>query len=104
FWKGKEHLAVRQADRIVTVSEAARRDLLAWFRLPPDQVRVVPEGPDAAFRPMGQGPDSDVVLAKYGIAPGSRYLLYVGGLSPHKNLPRLIEAFARVKADRVTLV
>ena len=30
----------------------------------------------------------------------SRYLLYVGGLSPHKNLLRLIEAFARAAPDR----
>ena len=34
-WALKEHAAVRWADRIVTVSEAARRDLIAWFRLPP---------------------------------------------------------------------
>jgi glycosyltransferase involved in cell wall biosynthesis len=29
------------------------------------------------------------------VAPGTRFFLYVGGLSPHKNLPRLIEGFAR---------
>jgi glycosyltransferase involved in cell wall biosynthesis len=31
-------------------------------------------------------------------------LLYVGGLSPHKNLPRLVEAFARASGDDVRLV
>ncbi len=93
-WRAKEQAAALWADRIVTVSEAARRDLLAWFRLPEDRVRVVTEGPDAAFGPGGPGPASDAVLRKYGIEPGTRYLLYVGGLSPHKNLPRLIEAFA----------
>jgi len=95
-WKLKEHAAVRRADRVVTVSEAARRDLIAWFRLDPDRVRVVSEGPDAAFRPTAVGPESDAALRRYGIGPGSRFLLYVGGLSPHKNLARLIEAFARV--------
>src|SRR5262249_52076670 len=30
--------------------------------------------------------------------PGRRYLLYLGGMSPHKNLLRLIEAFARIAA------
>ena len=94
-WRAKEQAAALWADRIVTVSEAARRDLVAWFRLPESRVRVVSEGPDPVFGPEDDGAESDIVLRRYGIQPGSRYLLYVGGLSPHKNLPRLIEAFAR---------
>ena len=93
-WKIKEYTAARRADRILTVSEAARADLLAWFRLPGDRVRVVPEGPASAFVPKDDGPPSDEALRRHGVAPGSRFLLSVGGLSPHKNLPRLIEAFA----------
>ncbi len=93
-WRAKEQAAAFWADRIVTVSEAARRDLVAWFRLPEDRIRVVSEGPDAAFGPGGSGAESDAILRRHGVDPGSRYLLYVGGLSPHKNLPRLIEAFA----------
>ena len=95
-WTLKERAAVRWADGILTVSEAARRDLVAWYRLPADKVRVVSEGPDSCFRPLPLGPESDRALARYGIAPGQRYLLYLGGLSPHKNLLRLIEAFARL--------
>ena len=46
---------MRWADRIVTVSETARRDLLAWFRLPDDRVRVVPEGPRRRLRAGAAG-------------------------------------------------
>jgi glycosyltransferase involved in cell wall biosynthesis len=103
-WAVKEHAAARWADRIVTVSQAARRDLVDWFRLPEDRVRVVGEGPDAAFRPLPEGRKSDEALGRHGIVPGSRYLLYVGGLSPHKNLPRLIEAFALAWPGETRLV
>jgi glycosyltransferase involved in cell wall biosynthesis len=103
-WRAKEQAAALWADRIVTVSEAARRDLVAWFRLPEGRVKVVSEGPDAIFGPEDAGPASDTVLRSYGIEPGSRYLLYVGGLSPHKNLPRLIEAFAIVNASDTRLI
>ncbi|HWE38635.1 MAG TPA: glycosyltransferase family 1 protein [Isosphaeraceae bacterium] len=103
-WTLKEYAAVRWADRVVTVSEAARRDLMAWFGLPPGRVVVVGEGPDDAFRPTPEGPDSDAILGKYRIVPGSRYVLYVGGLSPHKNLARLIEAFAAGAPADVGLV
>jgi glycosyltransferase involved in cell wall biosynthesis len=103
-WKAKEHAAVAWADRIVTVSEASRRDLIAWFRLPQDRVRVITEGPDAAFRPR-PGPEGVEVLRRYGVDPDHRYWIYVGGLSPHKNLARLIEAFARLGPDeRLILV
>jgi len=95
-WTMKERAAVHWADGIVTVSEAARRDLIAWYGLPAERVRVVSEGPDASFRPVPPGPASDAALARYGIAPGQRYILYLGGLSPHKNLLRLIEAFAGI--------
>ncbi len=103
-WKAKEHAAVAWSDRIVTISEASRRDLLAWFRLPDDRVRVVTCGPEAAFRPV-TGREGEDVLRRYGVEAGRRYWLYVGGLSPHKNLSRLIEAFARLGPDeRLVLV
>ncbi len=103
-WRAKERLAVLWSDRIATVSEAARRDLIAWFGLPPGRVRVVSEGPDAAFFPAEPGPESAEALRRYGVEPGSRYLLYVGGLSPHKNLPRLIEGFAAASAGSARLI
>jgi glycosyltransferase involved in cell wall biosynthesis len=98
-WTMKERAAVRWAHGIVTVSEAARRDLIAWYGLPAERVRVVSEGPDASFRPVPPGAESDAALARYGIASGQRYILYLGGLSPHKNLLRLIEAFAGIVKD-----
>jgi glycosyltransferase involved in cell wall biosynthesis len=107
-WIMKERAAVHWSDRIVTVSDAARRDVIAWYRLPAGKVRVVSEAPDSSFRPVSPGPVSDNVLARYGIGSAQRYILYLGGLSPHKNLLRLIEAFARTvdggAADNVKLV
>lgn len=94
-WALKEHVAVRRADRIVTTSQWARRALTDWFRLPADRVRAVGAAPEAVFGPRPEGPASDAALARYGVAPSAPYFLYVGGLSPNKNLPRLVEGFAR---------
>jgi glycosyltransferase involved in cell wall biosynthesis len=103
-WKLKEYAALAQASQIVTVSETARRDLVSWLGLSPDRVRVVSEGPSPVFCPRAPGPESDACLNRYHITPGTRYLLYVGGLSPHKNLPRLIEAFAQAAPADVALL
>ena len=103
-WSVKEHAAVRWADRVVTVSQAAKSDLAALFKLDPARISVVSEAADTAFQPKPNGPDSRAVLDRYGIDGSRRFLLYVGGLSPHKNLPRLIEAFAAGAPPDVNLI
>jgi glycosyltransferase involved in cell wall biosynthesis len=103
-WRLKETVAARLADRIVTVSEASLRALLEWSRWPEERFRVITEGPDPMFRHRAVDSASDRVLRRFGISAGIRYLLYVGGLSPHKNLLRLIEAFARSDTHDTTLV
>jgi glycosyltransferase involved in cell wall biosynthesis len=103
-WAMKEHAAVRWADRVLTVSKASRDDLIAWFKLDPARVGIIPEGPEAVFRPMRDDPGWRGVLERYRIVADRRFLLYVGGLSPHKNLPRLIEAFGHLQREDVDLV
>ena len=94
-WQIKETAAVRLADRIVTVSEASRNDIAAWSGVPTHRIRVITEGPDRIFAPGARDAEANAVLGRIGIKPNSRFLLYVGGLSPHKNLLRLVEAFAQ---------
>lgn len=103
-WQLKETAAARWADRIVTVSQASRRAIEKWLGHPDSRLRVITEGPDPIFGPRPADPASDDALRHRGLQPGERYLLYVGGLSPHKNLPRLVEAFARSACAEVRLV
>ncbi len=103
-WMLKEHVAARWADRIVTVSETSRNALRDWFRLPNSRFCVVNEGPDSVFRQVDDPAETDRILESYGLGPSSRYLLYVGGLSPHKNLVRLVESFTQGSDKDVKLV
>jgi glycosyltransferase involved in cell wall biosynthesis len=93
-WRLKESLAVRRAARLFTVSAVSRSAVAARFRLPPERLDVVPEAPDAVFHPR---PAEAVrsALAPLGLEPG-RFLLYVGGISPHKNVEGLLCAYAAV--------
>jgi glycosyltransferase involved in cell wall biosynthesis len=100
FWRIKLWLALRQAHLILTVSEYARAGILRRFKLPPDRVRVVLEAADPVFHPIAEARDPADLLPHCGLARGCRYVLYVGGLSPHKNLDVLIEAYRRVIVDR----
>ena len=94
LWEAKIRLAIHRSDLVFTVSETSRRDILEAFRLRPDQVRVVADAADPSFVPAAAGPERASVLARYGVRAGERFILYVGGISPHKNLHTLVTAFA----------
>jgi len=100
FWKIKLALAVRQARLILTVSEHARDGIVTHFCLPHERVRIILEAPDPIFRPLAAPRDPAELLPACALPDGSRYLLYVGGLSPHKNLPVLIEAYQQTISNR----
>src|SRR5262249_54946106 len=103
-WQLKERAAVRWADRIVTVSDASRRALLDWTGWSAEKIRAITEGPDPIFQPKPLDAVGARVLRRLGISPEKTFLLYVGGLSPHKNLLRLVEAFAKHAPPGVLLV
>lgn len=98
LWNVKSRLAARQATRVLTVSESACRDVVEWFGLDPSRVDVMTEAPESSFRPVRDPGRLAAVRARLGIPPGG-YLLFVGGLSPHKNLSRLLDAVARMPED-----
>ena len=73
------------SEAVLTISECTRRDLLRFYRVPERKLRVVFAGYDESrFSPA---PDA-------GLDPPTPYALYVGNVMPHKNLTRLVEAFA----------
>jgi glycosyltransferase involved in cell wall biosynthesis len=94
FWKFKVELARRQAHGIITVSEWSKRSLADWFGIPAGRIFVTPEAPAALFRPAEDAGPRVRWLEARGIPGSARYLLYVGGFNPHKNLGKLLRAFA----------
>jgi alpha-1,3-rhamnosyl/mannosyltransferase len=83
-------LALRSAGQVITLSEASRRDLLAWSGLPAARVTVTPLAADGHFRPAGEQTVAEL-RARLGLP--RRYVLYVGINKPHKNVATLVEAW-----------
>lgn len=97
FWRLKTRLALRAADRLVTVSHDARRQIASAFGLQEDSIAVVSEGPDPIFRPLADATTVDAARARYALPAAAPLILYVGGISPHKNLQALLRAAAIVQ-------
>ena len=96
FWSAKSWLAMRQADRVMTVSQAAKAEIAAAFRCPPSRIHVVTEGPGEGFRPLDDPTAVRAVRERYRL-PDRPLVLYVGGISPHKNLQGLLRARAKMR-------
>jgi glycosyltransferase involved in cell wall biosynthesis len=98
-----------RADKLIAVSEATRRDVENLLGIPGDRIRLVYSAPDPGFfegapaalaRAESRSPVSDDmhhVLERYQME--HPFILYVGRIQRHKNVPRLIEAFAVVRGE-----
>jgi glycosyltransferase involved in cell wall biosynthesis len=100
FWTLKCRAAARRADLVVTISEASRAALESAYRLRSQPV-VVGVGFDRrVFHPRRDPAEESRERAALGIGPRTAVVLAVGGLSPHKNLARLVLALADIlRAD-----
>jgi glycosyltransferase involved in cell wall biosynthesis len=91
FWRLLLWLAAHRSRMLVAVSDATRNDLLRCYSIPAGKIRVVPHGVEERFFQIGD--------ERRRTQPRP-YLLAVSTLHPHKNLDRLIRAFAGFHAAR----
>ncbi|MCS6963884.1 glycosyltransferase family 1 protein [Thermoflexus sp.] len=86
-------LSCQRAAGILTISQAAREDLIRLWKLPPERIGVAYPGVDLRFRPLPEG-EVATFRARHGLP--EQFILYVGTLEPRKNLEILLDAIARL--------
>lgn len=89
--------AARRARRVLTVSQASKDDILRYLRVPTEKVEVIYNAldPKLASEPTAE----DVAHVRERFLLTSPFVLYTGNIKPHKNVDRLIEAFAILRRD-----
>jgi len=87
--------AARRADRILTVSETSKNDILRRFKLPAEKITVIYNAIDERFNVEPSAEQVHRVRERYQL--DEQFVLYVGNIKPHKNLERLIDAFDRLR-------
>jgi glycosyltransferase involved in cell wall biosynthesis len=91
FWRFFLWASARRSTMLLTGSEATAQDLARYYRLRPEKIRVIEYGVDPRF--------FDIRRRRQGITP-QPYLLCVSTLHEHKNLDRLVRAFAQFRLAR----
>jgi glycosyltransferase involved in cell wall biosynthesis len=93
-------LGARRSDRVIAISEATKRDAVARLGLDPARVDVTPLGPGMAIAP--DPTPAERLRQRLGLGEDP-VVLCVSAALEHKNLERLLHAFARA-GDHARLV
>jgi len=88
--------SVRRSTGIFAVSESTKRDIIRYTGCAAAKITVTYEAANKMYRRITESEPLKSVRLRYGLP--DEYIMYVGSLSPRKNIIRLFEAFARIRS------
>lgn len=89
-----------RAAKVITVSDATRRDVQNTMGIPATRIRLIYNAPDPIFSTAPRSLELDEshrIMERYQI--NYPFVLYAGNIRPQKNIPRLVEAFAVLRGE-----
>ncbi len=88
---------IERASLLTCVSRTTMEHVAEQFGVPDDRMLVTYNGVGSEFRPASDTAAARATVDALGVE--GPYLLYLGKRQAHKNLARLVDAYARVKPD-----
>lgn len=96
-------LALKKSEKVITVSENTKKDILERYKVNPDKIEVIYNAAGGEFKKRDKA-DIEYLYDKYSIPKNKKIIMYVGNLKPHKNLERLLQAFSKINNENVVLI
>ncbi|GHU55672.1 glycosyl transferase family 1 [Bacteroidia bacterium] len=94
--------ACLEANRIIAVSQQTKEDIISFFRIPADKIKVIYQGCDSAFYQPASEEQKQQVQKKYALT--TPYLIYIGSIEERKNLLTLVKAYELLNNKDIHLV
>lgn len=87
---------IKNVDRIITVSEYSKQDLINHLQAPEKKIKVIHNGKDDIFQEASLEA-REHICHSYSLS--SPFILSVGGLHPIKNIPGLLKSYALLRGE-----
>ena len=97
IYKWKFRNAIRQANRIIAISECTRRDIMELGEIDDSRIHVVYQSCDTRFRQQVSPEQKQDVRARYSLP--KRYVLFVGTIEERKNALLAAQALPYLSDD-----
>ena len=95
FWNVFVYISIKRAARIITLSENSKRDLIRFYNPPSEKIEVIYGGVNQDFFVSYDQESIERLRSRYQLP--ERMILCVSTTHPHKNYPRLLEAFSLLR-------
>ena len=96
-------IAIKKAKIILTVSENTKKDLIKYFKVAEDKIKVTYLGVKEAVREKPKQ-EIEYLYEKFKIPKDKKILMYVGNLKPHKNLEKLLISFSEMEESKASVL
>lgn len=90
-------IAARKARQIITVSHASKEDIQHYLHAQASKIEVIHNGLDARY--LLPPDEASIANVRERFILNAPFILYAGNIKPHKNVERLIDAFAMLRED-----
>lgn len=85
-----------KSNRIATVSEFSKFDIVKCYGIDPNKIDVACNGANELYKPL-EVSEINKIRAIY--TQGKPYFIFIGAFNPRKNLARLLQAFDKFKLE-----
>ena len=94
FYKSKFKSACEKADSIIAISEQTKSDIIEFYKVKEDKIKVIYQSCDPLFYKLDNMPYRNEMISKYKF--DYPFFFYVGSLNKRKNVHILIDAYAKI--------
>ena len=93
IYRIKFKYACKNADKIIAVSEQTKRDIIEFFRIAPDKIKVIYQSCAPEFKQSTSGREQEI-SEKYQLP--EKFVLNVGSIEERKNILVVVKALKKV--------
>ncbi len=93
---------LKRAAKIISDSEATKKDLIKFLKIDPSKIVVIPLGVEEKFRVIDDQEELDRVRGKFNLPHDRKVLMHVGGSAYNKNIEGIIKVISNLKSQSAT--
>ena len=102
IYRRKFYSACKNADIIIAISEETKNDIISFFNIPEQKIKVIYQSCDDVFYKDYSINEIEKVQKKHNLP--TSYLLYVGTIEERKNLLTIVKALKEVEEIKLVVV